>query len=98
MSSSPTRLLIIGAAAIGFSVSAYAQFGPMYMKGESTALAQLGNSEGVYVEKGTFKLHLGKGDATPDQIARMGAKEVAYGAIIFRSGDKLYIVDWKRGE
>jgi hypothetical protein len=28
----------------------------------------------------------------------MGAKEVGHGAIIFRSGDKLYIVDWKKGD
>ena len=35
-----------------------------------------------------------KGDPS-DQIAKMGAREVADGAIIFRSGDKLYIVDGK---
>jgi hypothetical protein len=50
------------------------------------------------VEKGTFKLQLGKGETPPEQIAKMGAKEVAHGAIIFRSGDKLYIVDWKKGD
>ena len=34
----------------------------------------------------------------PDQIAKMSAKEVQHGASIFRSGDKLYIDDWKKGE
>ena len=107
---SPSSLLITGAAVIGFVITASgfaigqmsgpgSQLGmPAYMKGDAKALAELGNSEGVYVEKGTFKLHIGKGEATADQITKMGAKEVANGAIIFRSGDKLYIVDWKKGE
>ena len=113
MPSSKPKFPIIGAAVIGFVVSAPGfaigqQFGtsgpgsqlgmPQYMKGQATGLAELGNGDGVYVEKGTFRLHLGKGETPPDQIAKMGAKEVAHGAIIFRSGDKLYIVDWKKGD
>jgi hypothetical protein len=35
-----------------------------------------------------------KGDPAA-QLATSGAREVADGAIIFRSGDKLYIVDGK---
>ena len=113
MPSSKSRLLIIGVAGIGLAISASgfaiaqqwrmsgpgSQLGmPQFMKGESKGLAELGNTEGVYVEKGTFKLHMGKGEVTADKIAQMGAKEVAHGAIIFRSGDKLYIVDWKKGD
>ena len=113
MSPSQSTLLIIGAALVGVAIGASGfaiaqQWGmsgpgsslgmPQYMKGEAKALAELGNTEGVYVEKGTFKLHMGKGEVTADKIAKMGAKEVAHGAIIFRSGDKLYLVDWKKGD
>ena len=112
MSLGRSSLTILGAAAIGFTVGAsslaIANFGmsgpgsqlgmPSYMKGAPTGLAELGNGDAVFVENGTFKLHLGKGETPPDQIAKMGAKEVAHGAIIFRSGDKLYIVDWKKGD
>ena len=113
MPSSKARLRIVPAAvfalAIGASGTAIGQqWGlsgpgsslgmPQYMKGAPTGLAELGNGDAVFVENGTFKLHLGKGETPPDQIARMGAKEVGHGAIIFRSGDKLYIVDWKKGD
>jgi hypothetical protein len=113
MPSSKSWSLIIGSAMFALAISASGaaisqQWGmsgpgsslgmPSYMKGEATGLAELGNGDSVFVEKGTFKLHLGKGETPPDQIAKMGAKEVGHGAIIFRSGDKLYIVDWKKGD
>ena len=113
MPSSKSRSLIIGSAMFGLAIGAPgaaigqqwgmsgpgSQLGmPSYMKGAPTGLAELGNGDAVFVENGTFKLHLGKGETPPDQIAKMGAKEVGHGAIIFRSGDKLYIVDWKKGE
>ncbi len=107
-----SRLLIAGATLIGLTMGASgfaigqqwgmtgpgSQIGmPSYMNGQSQDLVALGDNQGVFVDKGTFKLHLGSGTATPEQIAKMGAKEVANGAIIFRSGDKLYIVDWNKG-
>lgn len=59
-------------------------------------LADLGNHEGVFVARGTFHVVRGKSKVdTSSLIAKMGAKEVSHGAIIFRSGDKLYIVDGK---
>ena len=68
---------------------------PAYMKSESqAALPVLGNNEGVFVDKATFKLRIGKSkNDTAAQLAKMDAKEVAQGAIIVRSGNKLYIVD-----
>jgi len=99
---------VIGAAALGFTVGAtglaIAQFGmsgpgsqlgmPQYMKAETKAVAELGNNEGVYVDKTTFKLHLGKPKATPSAEAlSKGGHEVSNGAIIYRSGGKLYLVD-----
>ena len=112
MPTSKSRLLIGGCAAVALTGASAASIGqqwgmsgpgsslgkPQYMKGAPTGLAELGNGDGVYVEKGTFKLQLGKGETPPEQIAKLGAKEVAHGAIIFRSGDKLYIVDWKKGD
>jgi hypothetical protein len=110
---SKSNLLILGAAAIGLaSTAGFAvgqQFGlsgpgsqlgmPQYMRGGTpTALAALGNNQGIYVEKDTFQINMGSGEATPEHIARMKAQEVSHGAIIFRSGDKLYLVDWKKGE
>jgi len=108
MSLGRSSLTILGAAAIGFTVGAsslaIANFGmsgpgsqlgmPQYMRAESKAVAELGDHEGVYVDKGTFKLHLGKPKATPSADALgKGAHEVANGAIIYRSGGKLYLVD-----
>jgi hypothetical protein len=43
-----------------------------------------------------FKINKGVAKGDPQaQIAKSGAREVSDGAIIFRSGDKLYIVDSK---
>ena len=109
MSFPRTTLPILGGAAIGFTIGAsslaIANFGlsgpgsqlgmPQYMKAETKAVAQLGDHEGVYVDKSTFNLHLGKPKgATPaaDALSK-GAHEVSNGAIIYRSGGKLYLVD-----
>jgi hemin uptake protein HemP len=89
---------------IGASGVAIAQFGmsgpgsqlgmPQYMKAESKAVAELGNNEGVYVDKTTFKLHLGKPKATlASDALKKGAHEVSNGAIILRHDGKLYLVD-----
>jgi hypothetical protein len=109
MSLGRSSFTMIGAAAVGFTLGAsglaIAQFGmsgpgsqlgmPQYMRAESKAVAELGDHQGVFVDKGTFKLHLGKpkGAApSPDALGK-GAHEVANGAIIYRSGGKLYLVD-----
>jgi hypothetical protein len=111
MSLKHSTLLAAGAVAIGFTIAASglavgqqwglsgpgSQLGmPQYMRTESHALAQLGNNEGIYVDKNTFKLHMGKPKSNQSSEAlRAGAREVANGAIIFRSEGKLYIVDAK---
>jgi hypothetical protein len=60
------------------------------------ALGLLGTNEGIYVDTKGFKISKGasKGDASK-HVETMGAREVTEGAIIFRAGDKLYIVDGK---
>jgi len=108
MSLAKSSLLAVGAAALGATIGAsglaLAQFGmsgpgsqlgmPQYMKAETTAVAELGNNEGVYVDKTTFKLQMGKPKASPSpDVLGKGAHEVSNGAIIYRSGGKLYLVD-----
>ena len=60
----------------------------------ATAVDDLANNEGIFVDKSSFKVVRGmaKGDPAA-QIAKLGARPATEGAIIFRSGDKLYIVD-----
>src|SRR5262249_17963880 len=83
---------LLGAAVIalaaGFSGFAAAQAPTQDVIGE------LQSNEGIFVDAQNFKIvkGQGKGDASA-QIAKMGAKQVSPGAIIFRSGDKLYMVE-----
>jgi hemin uptake protein HemP len=108
MSPSKATALAIGAAVLGFSLGvsglATAQFGmsgpgsqlgmPQFMRAESSALVELGNNEGIFVNKSTFKVHLGKPKATvPSDALKKGAHEVANGGIIVRHDGKLYLVD-----
>ena len=63
---------------------------------QRTMIGELANNEGIYVDLKAFKIAKGAAKGDPStQIAKMGAREVADGAIIFRFGDKLYIVDGK---
>ena len=60
----------------------------------STPIGDLGNNEGIFVNKTTFMIAKGASKTDPQaQIVKLGARPVSEGAIIFRSGDKLYIVD-----
>jgi hypothetical protein len=94
----------IGLVAVA-STLAIAQFNPwnnnsMYMRSMTdnwsgpNTLGQLARNEGIYVDMKEFKINKGlaKGDPSA-HLAKSGAREVSDGAIIFRSGDKLYIVD-----
>jgi hypothetical protein len=57
-------------------------------------IGELSNNEGIFVDGKTFKIARGKAKGDPSaQIAKMGAKEVGPGAIIFRYNDKLYMVE-----
>ena len=57
-------------------------------------LGNLASNEGLYVDMKEFRVAKGaaKGDPAA-QLQKAGAREVTDGAIIFRSGNKLYIVD-----
>ena len=55
---------------------------------------QLASNEGIYVDMKGFKIAKGAAEGNPTAlIEKMGAKKVSDGAIIFRSGNDLYIVD-----
>ena len=89
MSPSKISLLAIGIAAIGLAggVSRFATAAPQ-------PIDHLTSNEGIYVDKGTFKVMRGMAKTDPTaQIMKLGARPVDQGAIIFRSGDQLYIVD-----
>jgi len=109
MSLSKRTLLAIGAASgvcIGAATLAVAQYSPFQnsplMRGSGDdwssssqdVLGQLGSNEGIYVDTKGFKISKGaaKGDASK-HVEKLGAREVTDGAIIFRAGEKLYIVD-----
>jgi hypothetical protein len=59
-------------------------------------LGQLANDEAVVVDLKSFNIAKAgaKGDMS-SHIDKLKAREVTEGAVIFRSGDKLYIVDVK---
>ena len=60
----------------------------------ATAIDDLANNEGIFVNKNTFKVVRGMAKGDPSaQIAKLGARPANEGAIIFRSGETLYIVD-----
>jgi len=61
--------------------------------GAQNALANLSDNESIFIDGKTFEVRGGK--ANGDVAARMrelGARELGGGAIVFRSGDKLYIL------
>ena len=57
-------------------------------------IGELGDNQGIFVDGKTFKIVKGtaKGDPTA-AIAKIGAKEIAPGVILFRHGDRLYGVE-----
>jgi hypothetical protein len=59
-------------------------------------LGQLANNEAVVVDLKGFKIaKAGAKDDMSSKIDKLHAREVTGGAVIFRSGNKLYIVDGK---
>lgn len=88
---SPTRisLIAIAIASIGIAVGA-----SRLATAATQPIDDLASNEGIYVDKGSFKVMRGMAKTDPTaQIMKLGARPVEEGAIIFRSGDQLYIVD-----
>jgi hypothetical protein len=93
MSLPKSTWLVIGLATIGL-VSGAATLA-IAQAPSKDVISKLENNQGVFVDKKSFDVV--KGSAKTDNpvatLTKMGAREVSAGAIIFRSGDKLYIVD-----
>ena len=87
------RSVVTGLAAIptGFVVSIeLSRSAPS----QSDLIGELASGEGIFVDGKTFKIAKGKSKGDPSaQIARLSAKEIGPGAIIFRYRDKLYMVE-----
>jgi hypothetical protein len=76
---------IVGLAA-GFSTLAAAQ--------SPGGLGTIADNDSIFVDGTTFKITPGKAmDGASPPIKTLGARDLGPGAIIFRSGKKLYIVD-----
>jgi hypothetical protein len=89
MSPSKVSLLAIAVASIGLAAVGVSRFATA-----AAPIDDLASNEGIYVDKGTFKIMRGSAKTDPTaQIMKLGARPVEEGAIIFRSGDQLYIVD-----
>jgi hypothetical protein len=90
MRAATRRLLILSAATIGLisAVSTYA-----LAQAESPARG-IGNNESVFIDGKalTISQSTSRDDVTA-QIAKLSARELGPGAIIFRANDRLYIVD-----
>ena len=85
---SKRSLLTGGAATVGLAVA------NARIAHAAAPIEDLAANEGIFVDKGTFKVMRGMAQVDPAaQIMKLGARPVDQGAIIFRSGDKLYIVD-----
>jgi hypothetical protein len=90
----------IGAIASSFAFDPWQDSPLMKGMGDSwssgNALGTLSSNDGIYVDVKDFKITKGaaKGDPAA-QIAKLHAREASDGAIIFRTGSKLYIVDAK---
>ena len=90
MSARSITLLVLGAA-IGFAASTS---NPAVSAQDRTQLGALKASEGIYVDPKTFSIMKGAAKTDPSEhMVKLGAQEVKAGAIIFRAGDKLYLVD-----
>jgi hypothetical protein len=85
---SASRVFIAAVAGIVASCSTLA------VAQSQSAPGTLADNDSVFVDGKTFKITPGKakGDASA-QIKKLGARKLGPGAIIFRSGQQLYIVD-----
>jgi hypothetical protein len=86
------------AAVAACAVLGYAQPGLAQTSGvgqsNADVVGELSTNEGIFVDGKTFKIAKGKAKGDPvAQLAKLGAKEVGPGAILFRHGDKLYMVE-----
>lgn len=93
MSMSKGTWIVIGFVMVGLASGATTL--AIAQAPSQNVISKLDNNQGIFVDKMSFDVV--KGSAKTDNpvatLTKMGAREVSAGAIIFRSGDKLYTVD-----
>jgi hypothetical protein len=91
-----TKQLMIGAAAVCVAATglfAWSQAG-LAQTPATDVVGELAVSEGIFLDGKTFKIAKGKAKGDPTAtMAKLGAKEIGPGVILFRHGDKLYIAE-----
>jgi hypothetical protein len=99
-----TTALIAGVASVAIAQGSPWQDSPLMKSAsnywapnnEQPTLGQLGNNEAIVVDLKSFNIaKAGALGDTSSHVDKLKAREVAEGAVIFRNGDKLYIVDGK---
>ena len=91
------RAILIAGLAAALATPAAAQMagsGQQQDPQQKAAIGNLDNHEGIFVDAKSFQITKGaaKGDASA-AVARLNAKEISPGAILFRVGEKLYLVE-----
>ena len=90
---SKRTMLIVGVAAVVLAAAGAGKLA-LAQQPQGDVIGELANNEGIFVDGKTFKIARGKAKGDPAaQIAKLGAKEVGPGAIVFRYNDKLYLVE-----
>jgi hypothetical protein len=84
-----SRSVTIAAAAIGVGLAI-----PTFANAQSTNTIRLADEEGIFIDSKSFSILPGR---TPEELAgllkMLDARSLGPGAVIFRSGDKLYIAE-----
>ncbi len=80
--------------AVAVTVALAASASSMTLVRAQGSPVDISNNEGIFIDGKTFEVRSGMshGDVAA-QIKALGARELGSGAIIFRSGDRLYIMD-----
>ena len=87
-------MLMAGVAVVALAAVGAGKFAVAQQPPQGDVIGELTNNEGIFVDGKTFKIAKGKAKGDPAaQIAKLGAKEVGPGAIVFRYNDKLYMVE-----
>jgi len=87
-------MLMAGVAVVALAAVGAGKFAVAQQPPQGDVIGELANNEGIFVDGKTFKIARGKAKGDPAaQIAKLGAKEVGPGAIVFRYNDKLYMVE-----
>ncbi len=83
-----TRKSVSIAAALAFALALAAAAGAA----AQSALGSLANDESLFVDGKTFEIRGGRTTGDPAaEVGATGAREFGSGALVFRSGDKLYV-------